>query len=240
MHNFWVGTSGWNYGDWKGKFYPEDLPARRWLSFYAKKFPTVEVNYSFYHLPRPSTFENWSKSVPDDFIFALKASRVITHLKRLHNVSQELRNFLDNAQALGLKLGPILFQFPPSFRVNSAVLQKFLKLKEKNQRWAFEFRHSSWFVKEIYRVLEKYNVALVIADSPRYPLVKQLTADFTYLRFHGSPVMFVSKYSHQELKGWARVIRKWLKDIDVYAYFNNDVQAAAVKNAFSLQTLLKK
>jgi len=238
MRKLWVGTSGWNYGDWKGKFYPEGLSAREWLNFYAQRFSTVEVNYSFYHLPRPSTYENWAKAVPDDFIFGLKASRVVTHIKRLRGVKEELSKFLENSKVLGSKLGPLLFQFPPSFRANPTLLKEFLKLKTTNQRWAFEFRHSSWFVKEIYKILETQNVALVMADSPRHPLVKEITADFTYLRFHGAEEMFSSKYSKSELTAWAKEIRKWLRQLDVYAYFNNDIRAAAVENSKMLAEIL--
>ncbi|SRR5581483_612487 len=241
-----IGTSGWTYPSWKGPFYPEDLPSARFLEFYAQEFPTTEVNYSFYHLPRPSTYEKWVAQVPEGFIFAVKASRLITHIKRLVDVGEPWRVFLQNARSLGLHLGPILFQFPPSLRCDCSRLEGFLKIaqqavsKSHPLRLVFEFRHESWFTDDMYRLLSRHDAALCIADSPRYPRKDVLTAGFTYLRFHGRTQLFASCYTKKELAEEAKKIKRYLRDgLDVYAYFNNDAEGHAVANARTLRALVE-
>lgn len=238
MARLLIGTSGWTYSSWKGVFYPSDLPSRQYLEFYAKEFPTTEVNYSFYHLPRPSTYEKWATQVPDEFIFALKASRFITHVKRLVDVEEAWTTFVQNALAVGSHLGPILLQFPPSFRCYRPKLAAFLRSaqrpapKSRPLRLVFEFRHESWFMEEIYSLLSRHNAALCIADSPRYPRKDVLTADFVYLRFHGRTDLFASKYTESELAEEAKQIRRYLRDgRDAYVYFNNDALGHAIANA---------
>ena len=245
MARLLVGTSGWTYASWKGTFYPSSLPSRQFLEFYAKEFSTTEVNYSFYHLPRPSTYEKWASQVSDDFIFALKTSRFITHVKRLVDVEEAWATFVRNALALGSHLGPVLLQFPPSFRCNRRTLTGFLTFAQRPAptshplRLAFEFRHDSWFGEEIYGLLRQHNAALCIADSPRYPRCNKVTTDFVYLRFHGRTELFASKYTARELGEEARRIRRYLRDgLDVYAYFNNDALGHAVENARALTNLL--
>lgn len=199
MAHLLIGTSGWTYSSWNGVFYPEDLPSRHYLEFYSRKFATTEVNYSFYHLPRPSTYEKWSAQVPEHFIFALKASRFITHINRLAGVKEAWTTFVQNALALGPHLGPVLLQFPPSFRCDQPRLATFLRSAQRPAatsdplRLVFEFRHESWFAEEIYALLRKHNAALCIADSPRYPRRDDVTADFVYFRFHGRTDLFASK-----------------------------------------------
>lgn len=239
-----IGTSGWTYPSWKGKFYPEDLPSARFLEFYAKEFSTTEVNYSFYHLPRPATYEKWAAQVPEGFIFAVKASRLMTHTKRLVDVEEPWRVFVQNARSLGPHLGPILFQFPPSLHCDRSRLESFLKIAQQPSpqspplRLVFEFRHDSWFTDDTYRLLRQYEAALCIADSPRYPRKEVLTAGFTYLRFHGRTKLFVSCYTKNELAEEAKKIKRYLRDgLDVYAYFNNDAEGHAVANARTLRTL---
>lgn len=255
----YIGTSGWIYSDWDGIFYPKDLPPKEKLRYFSRHFKTAEINYSFYHLPRPSTYENWYNQTPDDFVFAVKASRFITHIKRLKGVKTAWKTFLTNALHLKEKLGPILFQFPPSFKAtdeNIRRLEAFLKFicvdlclcsrKLGCLRFAFEFRHISWRDDKIYKLLRKYNVAWVVADSPRYPIlrpgsgqeVEASTADFIYVRMHGSEQLFSSKYTGQELKVLADKIRKWLKSGDVYVYFNNDFHGFAVENAETLLNII--
>jgi len=243
--NLYIGTSGWIYSDWVGVFYPENLPPKDKLKYFSKHFKTAEINYSFYHLPRPSTYQNWYNQTSPDFIFAVKASRFITHIKRLKGVRAAWKKFLENALELKEKLGPILFQFPPSFQAtpeNIERLESFLQTttldaKRYKLRFALEFRHQSWCNNNIYKLLRKYNAAWVIADSPRYPKAEILTADFTYIRMHGSQVLFASKYSEQELRALATKIKKWLKSGDVFVYFNNDAYGYAVENAKSLLRL---
>ena len=240
-----IGTSGWVYGHWTGIFYPEDLPSKDKLKYFSQHFKTVEINYSFYHLPRPSTYQNWHSQTPADFIFAAKASRFITHIKRLKGVKVAWKTFLKNALYLKEKLGPILFQFPPSFRAteeNIKRLEKFLtilRVTTKNLKYAFEFRHKNWCDKKIYDLLKKYNTAWVIADSPSYPKTEEVTADFVYIRMHGSKVMFSSNYTKKELQDLAQKIKKWLKTGNVYVYFNNDAYGYAIENAKELIKLCK-
>lgn len=233
-----VGTSGWNYPHWRSIFYPPNLPERDWLTFYAQEFPVVEVNYSFYRLPKPSTYKRWGEQTPADFHFALKASRFITHIKRLKGVKKALSLFLENAESLGKKRGPILFQFPPSFRADLDRLEKFLELLPKDGQYAFEFRHSSWFGKDIYALLQNSNVALVAADTPRFPYVEVQTADFFYLRLHGHEVLYASKYRATQLKEYAKKIRSWQKRGDVFVFFDNDARGFAVDNALELKKLV--
>jgi len=242
MARILIGTSGWTYPSWRGTFYPEDLPSRRYLEFYAQEFPTTEVNYSFYHLPKPETYAKWAAQVPKGFVFSVKASRLITHTKRLKDVEEPWETFVGNARSLGAHLGPILLQFPPSFRCNLGRLATFLKMAGSSRvRLVFEFRHASWFVEEVYRLLSRHEAALCIADSPGYPRRDVLTAEFTYLRFHGRTQLFASRYSTAELAEEARKIRRYLRGgIDVYAYFNNDAQGYAVENARMLRRLLER
>lgn len=247
MARLFIGTSGWTYSSWKGTFYPEDLPSRDYLEFYSREFESTEVNYSFCHLPRPSTYEKWAAQVPVTFIFALKTSRFITHVKRLLDVEEAWATFVQNALALGPHLGPVLLQFPPSFRCDRRKLAAFLGIaqrpapKQHPLRLAFEFRHESWFSEQTYALLSRHNAALCIADSPRYPRKDVLTADFVYLRFHGRTDLFASKYTDAELLEEAKRIRRYLRDRrDVYVYFNNDALGHAIANARTLNHLLRK
>ncbi|MGH7254314.1 MAG: DUF72 domain-containing protein [Nitrospirales bacterium] len=237
-----VGTSGWSYPGWR-HFYPSDLPSAQRLAFYAGHFPTTEVNYSFYHLPRPSTYQSWAEQVPDDFVFAVKASWLITHTKRLQDVDAPWKAFIGNAASLGSHLGPVLFQFPASFQRDLARLRRFLRLLTGARvppiRPVFEFRHESCFTEDVYRLLTRHQAALCIVDSPRYPRRDVLTAEFAYFRFHGRTQMFVSSYTEQELAKEARLMRRFVRDrVDVYAYFNNDAKGHAVGNARRLQELV--
>lgn len=239
----YIGTSGWVYNDWIGIFYPEDVPSKERLRFFSQRFRTAEVNYSFYHLPKPKTYENWYNQTPEKFVFAVKASRFITHIKRLREAKTAWTKFLENALHLKEKLGPILFQFPPSFRAtgeNVMSLEEFLKdMDKKNIRSAFEFRHESWCEDKVYEILKKNKVAWVIADSPRYPKAEVVTSDFVYIRMHGAEKLFSSKYSVEEIEDLAGKIKIWYsKGLDIYTYFNNDYHGYAIENATELLDLL--
>jgi uncharacterized protein YecE (DUF72 family) len=245
MARLLIGTSGWTYSSWKGAFYPEELPSRRYLEFYSGEFSTTEVNYSFYHLPKPETYAKWAAQVPDGFVFAVKASRFITHVKRLADVEEAWTTFVENALALGSHFGPILLQFPPSFRCDRKRLAGFLRSvqnpasKSRPLRLAFEFRHPSWFTVETYKLLRQHHAALCIADSPRYPRRDVVTADFVYLRFHGRTELFASKYTDAQLAEEVEGIRRYYGDgLDVYVYFNNDAEGHAVTNARTLRRMI--
>lgn len=244
-----IGTSGWAYDHWDGIFYPKDLAHKDKLNYFAKHFNTVEINYSFYRLPRASNYKKWYTQTPEDFIFAVKANRFITHIKRLENVKTAWRTFIENALYLRQKLGPILLQFSPSFKAteeNIKRLEKFLKLititlnsGSHTLKFAFEFRHPSWFIKETYKLLRKHRASLVFADSSEYPKEEIITADFVYVRMHGSGASLSPKYSDEGLKNLAKKIRIWLKyKLDVYVYFNNDAFGYAVENAQKLTKYL--
>jgi len=227
-----VGTSGWHYGHWREVFYPVGLRAEEWLSFYARHFDTVEINNSFYHLPSREVFESWARKAPAGFLFAVKASRFITHMKKLKDAAEPLSGFLGNAGGLGGKLGPVLFQLPPRWRRNPDRLEGFLGKLPQGHRYAFEFRDESWLHPETYRLLERFNCALCVASSPSFPSARKITADFTFLRFHGGEILYGSKYSREELRKWAAFTRSVLKEgCDVYAYFNNDAYGYAVEDA---------
>lgn len=242
MSKIYIGTSGYSYPHWVDVFYPEDLSQGKWLEFYAQHFNTVELNVTFYRLPQEKAFEGWYKKTPKDFLFVVKGSRFITHVKKLTDSEEPLDLLISRAKLLKEKLGIILWQLPPTLKADRRRLEKFLVLcsQFKVCRQAFEFRHQSWFVDEIYELLKKYNLALCIADSPTWPLVEEITADFTYLRFHGGKELYGSNYSDRELKNWASKIKKWQKkNLDIYCYFNNDAYGYAVSNAKTLKKLTK-
>ena len=232
---FRVGTSGWSYDHWRKLFYPEKLPAKARLDHYSRSFDTVEVNASFYHLPAENTFRKWKETVPNEFVFAVKASRYITHLKRLAEPEESLELFLSRARLLGRKLGPVLFQLPPNWQVNPERLERFLRLLPRTRRFAFEFRDPSWFTNEVEALLRERAVAFCIFHMVELDCPVWVTAPFVYLRFHGSAEKYRGSYSPRELGRWVKRIRGWLEEgLDVYAYFNNDAYGHAVTNGLDL------
>jgi uncharacterized protein YecE (DUF72 family) len=280
----YIGTSGWQYYHWKGKFYPEDLPSKDFLKFYSKYFNTVEVNTSFYHFTKKSTFEKWKAQINTDstrinadiinnnqriknphksvldprksagFLFSIKLNRLFTHFRKLKLNKDDkriLKETIETYKVLGKNLGPILIQLPPSLKKDLKVLEKFLKNFESRGltristrmnadkisiKLAIEFRHKSWLDKETYNFLKKKNVAFVISDSPRWPTDIVKTADFVYIRFHGKPKIFASKYEKEELQKYAKEIKK-LKPKILFAYFNNDAEGYAIEDALEFQKL---
>lgn len=239
MASIFVGTSGFSYPHWQGVFYPQNLKQKDWLRYYSEHFDTVEINATFYHQMKPQTFRNWRKIVGPAFIFSIKGSRLITHVKRLRDCQESLENLMEGVKALAKppSLDVILFQLPPHWQANPARLKEFIGILPKDFRFAFEFRDKSWLSKEIYKILKAANCALVIQDSPYWPTKEIITSDFTYLRFHGSKRLYSSSYSDRELKIWAKKIKKWRKSgLDVYAYFNNDALGYAIENAKTLKS----
>lgn len=246
MSKVFIGTSGYIYAHWEnGVFYPLGWPKSKKLEYYCQFFKTVELNNTFYRLPEEKIFESWYKKTPKDFVFAVKVSRFITHVKRLINCKRFWQTFLKRCLKLKEKLGPLLFQFPVSFKKDSARLRSFIdmlfKNSPKNLKFAFEFRNSSWCQEEIYKILENYNCAWVIVDSPFWPKVFKVTANFVYVRMHGSKILFSSKYTKRELESLIKKVAQWLgSNKDVYVYFNNDAKGYAVENAKELAELSKK
>lgn len=235
-----IGCSGFNYWYWKGRFYPEDLPQNRWLEYYSKFFNTVELNVTFYRLPLAKTFDRWRKETPDNFLFSLKGSRFITHVKRLIEIEEPLKLFFERAQRLGKKFEVALWQFSPGFKLDIERLYRFLELlKGYNIRNALEFRHNSWIIEDIVNLCKKYNVSLCMADWPEFIDELPVTSDFVYIRRHGEGGSYSTCYSEEELKKDAKRIKRYLKDgKDVFIYFNNDYNAYAVKNAQQLKSMM--
>lgn len=242
---FRAGASGWSYGHWRGVLYPPEAKPAEWLGLYARVFRTVELNASFYHMQRTETFRKQAQAVPGDFVFAVKAHRSISHEMRLEGVETRWNEFVSAASALGGKLGPLLLQFPPSFRCRLDLLERFLEQHRRAWgsalRLAFEFRHGSWFEPGVAALLQANGAALVVADSSRYPRAPlEAAGPFVYLRFHGPGAMFASSYTDEQLEEWAGRIRGWLSaGLDVFAYFNNDAGGCAVRNALRLRDLVE-
>ena len=238
-----IGCSGWNYAHWReGVFYPARLPPRRWLQYYATIFDTVEVNSTFYRLPRREAVANWVRETPPDFLFTIKASRYLTHIKRLKELGNGVSIFYDRiAPLLGSpKMGPVLWQLPPTFARETDRLAAALEELPRG-RHCFEFRHESWFVPETYELLRRHGAALVIGDHPTRPWqAHELTADWTFIRFHAGARGRNGNYSERELEEWAERIERWRESVDVYAYFNNDWEGFAVRNGASLRRRLER
>lgn len=241
LNKLFIGTSGFSYPHWRGSFYPQNLAQKDWFSFYVKHFKTVELNVSFYRLPKKATFEKWRAVAgppAGGFVFSVKGSRFITHVKKLKDCRQPLRRLMESAAPLASAKTVVLFQLPPKFKANPGRLANFLKLLPKNWRYAFEFRNESWLAKEAFVLLKKHRAAVVFQDFPDWPMTEEGTADFVYLRFHGRQRLYSSCYTEKELKSWVKKIKVWQKQgKDVYAYFNNDAMGYAVDNAKQLRNL---
>jgi uncharacterized protein YecE (DUF72 family) len=237
----YVGTSGWQYRDWRGPFYPADLAQGRWLEHYAAGFATVEVNNTFYRLPERSTFEEWEKRTPADFVFAMKASRYLTHIRRLKDPAEPVSRMLDHARGLRRKLGPVLVQLPPNLGADPARLKETLARFPSRVRVAFEPRHSSWFTDEVYDVLAARNAALCLTDRlGRHGPIRR-TADWYFLRFHEGTARPHPCYGDRALATWAeRLADQWPTTGGGYVFFNNDHRACAVRNAARFAVLAER
>ena len=236
-----IGTSGWHYKHWCGPFYEAKLPASRMLAEYYKHFDTVEINNSFYRLPTADAFRCWRESTPEGFCFAVKGSRFITHMKKLKDPENALENLIPRAEELKEKLGPILWQLPPHWTINTDRLEEFLTALPRKHRYAIEFREHSWHTDRVYEILQKYNVAFCIFELNGRHSPLEVTADWTYVRLHGPGAAYQGSYSTRKLQEWAEWIldqRRRLKA--VFAYFDNDQAAYAVHNALELKSLIGK
>ena len=241
MARYFIGTSGWHYEDWRSRFYPQDLSRAKWLEFYSREFATVELNNSFYRLPTENAFAKWYSDTPDGFSFAVKASRFITHIKRLKNVEEAEETFIGRAEILCEKLGPILYQLPPSLHRDDGLLDSFLSGLPRGVRHVIEFRHQSWLDEDVFDILRRNSAGLCVFDMPRFTCPVVATADYAYVRFHGSEALFSSSYTNEELADWANWITEVAKSLEsVYIYFNNDVSGYAVENAKTIRDYLER
>lgn len=234
-----IGTSGWSYDHWEGPFYPDGLPDTERLEYYATRFGSVEINQSFYSLPEEQTLRRWRAQVPAGFRFAVKASRYLTHMKKLKDPQEGLDRFLSRARLLDDKLGPVLFQLPPRWRFNADRLQGFLDLLDEDLRYGFEFRDHSWLNPASYSLLARHHAALCFFDLDGFDSPREVTTDFVYVRLHGPNGPYQGCYDQQTLSGWAGALSAWSrKGLDVYCYFDNDQHGYAPINATTLRDML--
>jgi uncharacterized protein YecE (DUF72 family) len=232
----YIGCSGWNYASWRGAFYPARLPPSQWLSHYARHFGTVEINNSFYRLPEESTFASWREQVPQSFVFAVKASRFLTHLKRLQDPAEPIARLFLRASGLRSKLGPVLYQLPPNLPVDLERLEGFLAALPRGTPHVVEFRNPAWYVGETFALLEQYGAALCLHDKAGSEIFEPLVGPIMYVRFHGTSGHYHGGYADKALARWAhRLADTAGAGRDVYAYFNNDPNAMAARNAATLQ-----
>ena len=234
-----IGTSGWHYRHWLGTFYPEGLPTARMFEYYQRFFDTVELNNSFYRLPTPEAFTAWREAAPPKFRFAVKGSRFLTHNKKLKEPEQALLNLLPRAELLGKKLGPILFQLPPKWKVNVERLSEFLEALPAKHRYAFEFREPTWNTQAVYDILRRHNAAYCIHELAGFHSPIMVTANFAYVRLHGPGGKYQGCYSDEKLCAWAERIVQWSRELKaVYVYFDNDDSGYAPRNALELKQRL--
>jgi uncharacterized protein YecE (DUF72 family) len=237
----YVGTSGWQYRDWRGSFYPVDVPQREWLEWYCRHFRTVELNKSFYNLPEASVFGRWRERTPEGFVMAVKMSRYLTHIKKLIEPAEPVHRFLERATLLGPRLGPVLIQLPPRFDAVPDRLEETLSLFPRDIRVAVEFRDPSWFSDEVRTILEKHRAAFVLADSPRRKQPEWRTTDWGFLRFHEGLASPRPCYEEAALRAWAEKLAALFKPAeDVCVYFNNDHHGCAVRDAGDFARLCRE
>jgi uncharacterized protein YecE (DUF72 family) len=234
-----IGTSGWHYKHWIGAFYPPDMRPAQMLRWYAEKFDTVEINNSFYRLPAATALESWCRETFPEFCFAVKASRYITHNRKLNDPESAKEKFISLVEKLGRRLGPILFQLPPSWKVNVDRLDQFLAALPRTHRYAFEFRNPTWNVAPVYEALRRHNAAYCIYELAGFQSPIEITADFTYVRLHGPGNKYQGDYSRQILRNWAKRIEAWRRKLKyVFVYFDNDQAGFAPKNALELKKMI--
>ncbi|APL94402.1 DUF72 domain-containing protein [Sphingobium indicum] len=227
-----IGCSGWNYRDWRGRFYPEKMAAKNWFAFYAEQFDTVEINNSFYRLPSPETVDKWREQAPSGFCYAAKANRYLTQMKKLKDCEEPLERMMASFAHFGDSLGPVLYQLPPHFTLDLPRLEDFLRIAPRHPVPVFEFRHPSWYVDEVYALLERHGAAFCVHDMPGSASPRLAVGTTAYVRFHGTKGKYRGGYSRERLEDWA----EWMKAQSregrtVWAYFNNDYDAQAITDA---------
>jgi len=235
-----IGTSGWNYNHWKGVFYPDKISSDEMLSYYITQFNTLEINGTFYRLPSPKTLKHWKNTVPDHFIFSVKASRYITHMKKLNDPAESIKKFFDRVPLLGKKLGPILFQLPPHWHKNTGRLKTFIEALPDEYPYTFEFRDETWFDEDILKLLSEKNAAFCIYELGGKESPIHITSDFIYIRLHGPGEKYQGNYTKKQLESWAVKFKSWVdQGKEIYCYFDNDYEGRAPQNARLLIDLLK-
>lgn len=240
MRDVRIGTSGWAYKDWNGPFYPEEVKSAGRLAYISRRFRTLEINASFYRMPTEAAAAGWRAQTPEDFVFAWKASRFITHIKKLNDPAEPLAYMFSRIAGLGPKIGPILFQLPPNLHRNDARLEGFLDALPAGHRYSIEFRHPGWYAEAVLEMLRRRNVALCISDHHHAPAPWEATADFIYLRGHGPGGRYHGRYGEAALTDWAEAIRAGRKAREVFVYFDNDIKSAAPADAEQLIGLLNR
>jgi uncharacterized protein YecE (DUF72 family) len=240
-----VGCSGWNYTSWRGRFYPRELPVAQWLEYYATRFDTVEINNSFYRLPERSTFASWRTRAPRAFLFAVKASRFLTHMKRLLEPEEPLRRLFSSVSGLGRRLGPVLYQLPPTLELDLPRLDRFLRAlrrgSSRTRQHVVEFRHPSWYVPETFDLLTRRHVAMCLHDKIGSAIAEPMVGPSVYVRFHGTTGHYHGSYSRRQLERWAHVLAEQVHHgRPVFAYFNNDPEAVATANALTLREMIDR
>jgi uncharacterized protein YecE (DUF72 family) len=235
-----VGCSGWEYKHWRGDFYPFDLPRAQWFEYYAARYDTVEINNSFYRLPEESTFARWADRAPDSFVYAVKASRFLTHMKKLKDPAEPVERLFSRMRPLANHLGPVLYQLPPNFQLNLERLEQFLQSLPVGIRHVVEFREPSWYVPDVDALLARFGVARCVHDMKGSATLRERVGPFVYVRFHGASGTYSGGYGTERLRRWAEWMRRELATgVDVFAYFNNDVGGHAPRDAATLRGLLE-
>ena len=235
-----IGTSGWAYKDWNGPFYPDEVKAAGRLEYISRRFRTLEINASFYRMPGDAAVKGWREQTPEDFLFAWKASKFITHNKRLKDPDEPLAYMFSRIDGLGGKIGPILFQLPPQMKRDDERLKGFLQALPTARRYSVEFRDPGWYAEPVLTMLADHGVALCLSDHHHAPAPFEMTADFIYLRGHGPGGHYHGRYGEAALKDWAKHIQRWRRERDVFVYFDNDIKSAAPADADQLVGLLKR
>ncbi len=239
MDQIRIGCSGWNYRHWRERFYPKGLPQRRWFAFYAEHFDTVEINNSFYRLPKAETFEAWRAQAPPGFCYAVKANRFLTQAKKLKDCEEPLRRMMAPFRALGDRLGPILFQLPPRFRINLERLETFLELLPEDVASVFEFREPSWYVPETFALLDRHGAGFCVHDMPGSATERIATGRLAYVRFHGTSGKYHGRYPDEQLLSWTDwIVAQARNRRPVWCYFNNDIDGHAIDDAQTLKAMV--
>ncbi|WP_428329552.1 DUF72 domain-containing protein [Mucilaginibacter sp.] len=239
MVNWHIGCSGFHYGDWKGRFYPEGLPQRKWFDYYCEHFKTLELNVTFYRFPQLSFLQNWYQKSPPDFRFSVKAPRAITHYKKFNDTADLITSFYDIINnGLQEKLGPVLFQLPPSFHYDEEKLEKIINSLNPSFKNVVELRHASWWCNEVYEKLAKHNITFCGMSHPTLPDAVIQNTDTVYYRFHGVPTLYRSPYSHDFLQQIVNAIKDNIHTKEAWCYFNNDYDAVAIANAKDMMGMI--